>query len=86
MQPRETSSGSTRIPHPSIHPPAVTDDMLFYGSRGKRVIALDADTGEFRWEFVAEANPTMGSALVEDGVVYIGSGDENIYAAGRPDR
>ena len=32
------------------------------------------------WEFTTEENPTTGSPLVKDGVVYIGSNDGRIYA------
>ena len=76
--------GSIIWEHPTVAPldssPAVAGGMVFIGLRNKRVIALDADSGAMKWEFVTEENPTTGSPLIKDGVVYIGSGDGRIYA------
>jgi outer membrane protein assembly factor BamB len=80
----DEATGEVIWEHASVAPidasPTIAGNILVYGARDRRVIALDITTGDKLWEFVTEANPTAGSALVEDGIAYIGSGDSNVYA------
>ena len=50
-----------------------------YAVRPGRVLALDALTGDLQWE-KDMGNPILASPVVRDGTVYIGVGDNNLYA------
>ncbi|HRN54380.1 MAG TPA: PQQ-binding-like beta-propeller repeat protein, partial [Gemmatimonadaceae bacterium] len=59
--------------------PTVVGEVLYIGSGDQHVYALDARSGEKRWEF-ATGDVVHASPAVADGVVYIGSWDRNLYA------
>lgn len=66
--------------------PAVVDGTLYVGSRCSYtgcvdgdVYALDAETGEKRWQFEADAN-VQSSPAVADGTVFVGSQAGTVYA------
>ncbi|WP_248910067.1 outer membrane protein assembly factor BamB family protein [Halocatena marina] len=59
--------------------PAVANGTVYTGAADERVYALDADSGEKRWEFWTWNNVT-GDPVVTDETVYIGSEDSYIYA------
>lgn len=66
--------------------PAVVDGTLYVGSRCSYtgcvdgdVYALDAETGEKRWQFGADAN-VQSSPAVADGTVFVGSQAGTVYA------
>ncbi len=62
----------------NVSAPMVVDGMLYVGSgdnKVKKVYAVDASTGQQKWAF-----PTTGSLTVINGVLYIGSDDNKIYA------
>lgn len=60
-------------------PPTVADGTVYVGDDSGVVHAIDAGTGEHRWQFGTEG-PVEGSATVVDGTVYVGSSDGVVYA------
>ena len=67
---------------------AVAGGRVFFGSSSEcKVLALDAATGDVRWEFLAEGPVRMAPTAV-GGNVYFGSDDGKVYcvsaADGRP--
>ena len=59
--------------------PAVVDGVVYAGSDGHSVHALDAATGELRWSF-ATGDVIRSTPTVAEGVVYVGSNDNHLYA------
>ncbi len=57
---------------------AVSGNMVVVGGRSKRVYALDAKTGDKRWEFVTRRN-VDSSPVIAGQYVYVGSGDGRLY-------
>jgi outer membrane protein assembly factor BamB len=59
--------------------PTVVDKTVYFGSGDGNLYALDATTGDLKWEFktgdVVHASPAFA-----DGVVYVGSWDSYFYA------
>ena len=62
---------------------AAQGNLYFDGSDGK-VYALDAVTGDYKWDFQTGDKKTVdkiwGTPAVEDGTLYIGSFDKKLYA------
>ncbi len=58
--------------------PAVVNGVV-YADSGNNVIALNASTGALLWGY-ATGNTVASSPAVKDGVVYVSSGDNNLYA------
>ena len=58
---------------------AVTKDLVIVGSRTKRVIAVDKQTGKQRWEFVTKRG-IDSSPLVADDRIVVGSDEGRVYA------
>lgn len=62
--------------------PAVKDGVVYFCS-GRRLYAVNADTGSLRWRYPASESLTASirsSPLVGDGLVYFGAGDGRLYA------
>jgi outer membrane protein assembly factor BamB len=59
--------------------PAVANGMVYGGSTGGSVFAMDAATGANVWTFVA-GEDVWSSPAVAEGTVYAGSRDGNLYA------
>jgi outer membrane protein assembly factor BamB len=59
--------------------PAVQDGTLYIGSFDKKLYALDASTGEKKWEFLTGGVITATPVIV-NGAVYVGSFDQRFYA------
>jgi|GEM_PF-229585 len=59
--------------------PAISDGVIYCGSKDGKLYAINAPSGEKLWEYSTE-NSTESSPAVFDGVVYIGSDDKNVYA------
>jgi len=59
--------------------PTLAEGTLYVGSAGKKLYAVDAETGQVRWSFAAQAS-IRSSPAVSDGTVYFGSWDGNVYA------
>jgi polyvinyl alcohol dehydrogenase (cytochrome) len=60
--------------------PAVTDKAIFTGSADGRVYALSPETGCIWWTFDAEAEVRNAPLLGEDGRLYFGDFNANVYA------
>jgi outer membrane protein assembly factor BamB len=59
--------------------PAVADGVVYVGSSGQNVYAINAGTGAWLWT-TATGGAIDSSPTVANGVVYIGSGDHDLYA------
>jgi len=59
--------------------PAVADDKVYVGSGGLWVYCLDADSGYLIWNYRTSATVESSPAIV-DGILYIGSCDDKVYA------
>jgi outer membrane protein assembly factor BamB len=57
--------------------PAVVDGKVYVGSDDGRVYCLNALTGDFIWNEIA--NVGFSSPAVVDGIIYIGSNDGKVY-------
>lgn len=57
---------------------AVAGKLVVVGGRSKRVYALDAETGDKRWEFVTRRN-VDSSPVIAGQRVYVGSADGRLY-------
>jgi outer membrane protein assembly factor BamB len=62
----------------------ISNGTLYIGTRAGDVRALDAATGETRWQFELQGNEqlrsTYGSPVIADNVVYFGGYDGIVYA------
>lgn len=57
----------------------VVKDTVFVGSADKRLYAVDAETGQERWQFDTQ-DIVRSTPVVADGLVFFGSRDHNVYA------
>ena len=53
--------------------------VFYFGAVDGFVYCLDAGTGDLMWKFQANG-PIVSSAAVQEGVIYIGSMDHQVYA------
>jgi len=58
--------------------PVVANGKVYVGSTNKNVSCLDAETGEFIWNFTTGLR-IQSTPAVCDGYVYVGSDDERMY-------
>ncbi len=63
--------------------PAVSGNVVYFGSSDSYVFALDAFNGSMIWSY-RTGGFLFSSPAVANGVLYIGSYDGNIYALGTP--
>ena len=59
--------------------PAIVNGVVYFGSDGGNVYALNASNGALLWSY-ANSGAVQSSPAVANGVVYIGSDDNNLYA------
>jgi eukaryotic-like serine/threonine-protein kinase len=59
----------------------VANGVVYVGSEGHNVYALNAKTGAMLWSY-STGNYVDSSPAVVNGVVYFGSDDYNVYAFG----
>lgn len=59
--------------------PAVSNGVVYFGSRDNKFYAIDADTGARLWEFRTGSWVESSPAIVNN-VVYFGSNDGHLYA------
>jgi outer membrane protein assembly factor BamB len=69
-----------------ISSPAISQNMVYTVSNsfwsGNKVVALDAETGEFRFDFFigASYSHSMSSPALKNDIIYIGDNEETIHA------
>jgi len=54
-------------------------NMIFIGTRGKSILAINIKTGKLVWEFNTQ-EMNFSYSVVKDGILYFGSCDNNFYA------
>jgi outer membrane protein assembly factor BamB len=59
--------------------PLVTEDMVVFGSYGRRVVALDHD-GALRWSLELGADVDGSPVLGRDGTIYVGADQGGLHA------
>ena len=59
--------------------PAVSEDIVVFGSANYNIYGIDAKTGKERWH-VTTQQAVMGAATIHEGIAYIGGGDGKMYA------
>jgi len=59
--------------------PAVTEDMLFIGTKTGRMLCVDLNSGNIKWTVIT-SNAIISSPTFHKGTVYFGSNDSNVYA------
>lgn len=62
-----------------VSSPTTAEGMVFFGSRDKKIYAVDAATGALKWSYVT-GGWVDASPAVADGVVYVVSRDGFLYA------
>ena len=62
--------------------PAVSEDVVIFGSRDRRVVALDPQTGAERWQFAARQR-IDASPVIAGQRVYVAAADGRLYALDR---
>ena len=71
---------------PSDASPAVANGVVYVSDEQAGALeALDAHTGAKLWSYTS-GGYMLSSATVANGMVYVGTSDQNIYAFGLPDR
>jgi len=60
--------------------PAVTEDMVYVGTRDGNLQARSVDDGFEQWRFTDPSDPVTAPPVVADGTVYFGCNDNNVYA------
>lgn len=69
----------TRLNGQVFASPTVADGIVYIGTTGGVMTAVNAATGEFVWTFGAGA-PIFGAAVISDGVLYFACDDGFLYA------
>ena len=59
--------------------PAVWGNVVYAGTN-TRLLAIDVNTGWRRWQYEGGVGGAFYSPAISDGVVYVGSQDNNVYA------
>ena len=59
--------------------PAISKDIVYFGSTDNYIYAIDRFTGDTHWQYPT-SSLTSGAPLVSNGFLFIGSGDEHMYA------
>jgi alcohol dehydrogenase (cytochrome c) len=77
----------SKIPHSSESNPLVVDGVMYFSSALNHVFALDARTGQQKWEYVHKYNTTVDccgpinkGVTVYDGRVYMATADARMVA------
>ena len=69
-----TAPGQSNVPSGAEGAMSVANGVVFGGSAGGFMVAMDAGSGSVLWSFQSGAGVTCGPAIA-DGIVYWGSGD-----------
>jgi outer membrane protein assembly factor BamB len=75
-------TGCGRAALPTSWPGLTVAEDVVYLAAGAKVYTLDAETGNQKWEFPTEEKKGLfyGTPAVEEGLVFVGSNDNNLYA------
>jgi len=68
-----------------VSSPAVANNIVYIGGGNNNIYVLNASTGKLIWTYVTGAYVDSSPAIVngaEDGMLFIGSGDNKLYAFG----
>jgi outer membrane protein assembly factor BamB len=69
--------------------PAVTEDMVYAGTRGGNLVARSVSDGFEQWRFTGPDDAITAPPVVADGTVYFGCNDHYVYAvdaeSGKPE-
>lgn len=69
-----------RVPHgPVSGPSALSDGLLYLGSEGGELVALDTSKGRKKWRYDTRG-AIQSAPTVADGTVYVGNDDDRLYA------
>jgi len=60
--------------------PAVTEDLVYVGTRGNKLYAMDRGEGIVQWEFDGANASITAPPVVVEGTVYFGCQDDRVYA------
>ena len=68
-----------------VYSPAIgSDGTIYFGSKDKKLYAINGKSGVKLWEFETGGSVYLGvkssPAIGSDGTVYVGSGDKKLYA------
>lgn len=55
--------------------PTVEDGVVYFGARDAKLYALNAFTGQLIWKYDAEGSWIIGTAAIQNGIVYVGTSD-----------
>jgi outer membrane protein assembly factor BamB len=61
--------------------PAVVDGVVYIGCRDAHVYAIDAATGRKKWDYPTSKSWVIGTPVVRDGLVYVGTSDSSRFMA-----
>ncbi len=61
--------------------PVIWENLVLFGSRDYHIYALDRKTGRLRWKLQHKNSWVIGSPVVRDGVLYVGSSDGLFFQA-----
>lgn len=60
----------------------VAGESLYFAGKSNRLYALDVDSGNKKWHYSSPTDQWLiGGPVVKDGVVYLGSSDQNLFHA-----
>jgi outer membrane protein assembly factor BamB len=69
-----------RAKHVFSSPVVTADGSVYFGGQDGFVTALDAATGELRWQYSVRADVDGSGVIGHDGALFIGADDGRIYA------
>jgi outer membrane protein assembly factor BamB len=69
-----------RPKHVFSTPIVTVDQHVYFGGQDGFVTALDAETGELRWQFSVQSDVDGSGAIGHDGALFIGADDGHLYA------
>jgi len=59
----------------------VNDGLVYFGARDGHMYALDVSSGNVKWKYDASGSWIISSAVVKDGVLYVGTSDTYLLLA-----
>ena len=69
------------VGHNTYSAPSIGENgaVIYFGSHGKKLHAVNAADGSLRWEYQADGIVRSGSVIDANGVVYFGDYTGNLY-------